>query len=92
MTRDRSRISAAVSAATRAKLARFTESHGLRTSFVVEQALLLFMEARRGLPDEASIPARLVLDREAFDRVVALLETPARPTVALRDLMADEGR
>ena len=89
---DESQISATVSAATKEKLDRFTESHGLKKNFVVEQALLYFMEARRELPDEALIPARLVLDDKAFDRIVNLLETPPAPTQALRDLMRGKGR
>lgn len=89
---DQSQISATVSAATKDKLDRFTESHGLKKNFVVEQALLYFMEARRELPDEALIPARFVLEDQAFDRVVTLLETPAAPTAALRELMRGQGR
>ena len=89
---DESQISATVSASTKEKLDRFTESHGLKKNFVVEQALLYFMEARRELPDEALIPARLVLDDKAFDRIANLLETPPAPTEALRDLMRGKGR
>jgi uncharacterized protein (DUF1778 family) len=89
---DESQISATVSAATKEKLDRFTESHGLKKNFVVEQALLYFMEARRELPDEALIPARIVLDDKAFDRIANLLETPPAPTEALRDLMRGKGR
>jgi uncharacterized protein (DUF1778 family) len=87
-----SQISATISAATKEKLDRFTESCGLEKNFVVEQALLHFMEARSELPDEALIPARMVLDDSAFDRVVALLEGPAAPTAALRELMRGRGR
>ena len=89
---DPSQISATVSAATKEKLDRFTESHGLKKNFVVEQALLFFMEARRELPDEALVPARLVLDEKVFDRLVAALETPPAPTEALRELMRARGR
>jgi uncharacterized protein (DUF1778 family) len=89
---DQSQISATVSAATKEKLDRFTESHGLKKNFVVEQALLYFMEARRELPDEALIPARLVLDDKAFDRVVDLMERSPAPTQALRELMRGQGR
>lgn len=84
---DQSQISATVSAATKEKLDQFTERHGLKKNFVVEQALLYFMEARRELPDEAFIPTRLVLEDDAFDRLVARIEQPARPTKALRELM-----
>ena len=67
---DQSQISATVSAATKEKLDRFSESHGLKKNFVVEQALLYFMEARRQLPDEALVPARLVVEDKTFDRIV----------------------
>jgi hypothetical protein len=89
---DPSQISATVSAATKERLDRFTESHGLKKNYVVEQALLFFMDARRELPDEALIPGRLVLEDRAFDRLAASLEKPAAPTTALRELMRDRGR
>ena len=40
----------------------------------------------------ALIPARMVLVDKAFDRVVALLETPAAPTGALRELLRGKER
>lgn len=89
---DESQISATVSAGTKEKLDRFTERHGLKKNFVVEQALLYFMEARRELPDEALIPTRLVLEDATFDRVVDLLERPPTPTEGLRELMRGPGR
>jgi uncharacterized protein (DUF1778 family) len=84
---NETQISATVSAATKEKLDRFTESHGLKKNFVIEQALLYFMEARRELPDEALIPTRIVLEDAAFDRLAQLLENPRPPTDALRELM-----
>jgi uncharacterized protein (DUF1778 family) len=87
MTSTQSRISATISAATKEKLDRFAERHGLKRNFVVEQALLFFMEARRELPDEALVPARLVLDDKAFERIVELVTSPAAPAPALRALM-----
>ncbi len=89
---EQSQISATVSVATKERLDRFTESHGLRKNFVVEQALLYFMEARRELPDEALVPARIVLEDKAFDRLADALERPAAPTPALRELMRGPGR
>ena len=89
---DQSQISATVSTATKEKLDRFTESHGLKKNYVVEQALLYFMEARRELPDEALVPARLVLEDKVFDRVIDQLDRPPQPTDALRELMRGQGR
>lgn len=84
---SQSQISATISAATKEKLDRFAESHGLKKNFVVEQALLYFMEARRELPDEALVPARIVMEDKAFDRMVDLLDKPPAATRALRKLM-----
>lgn len=80
-------ISASVSATTREKLERFTESRGLKKNFVVEQALLYFMESRRELPEEAFIPSRMVLADAAFDRLVRLLKRAPKPKRALVELM-----
>lgn len=80
-------VSATISAATKDKLDRFTEQLGLKKNFVVEQALLFFMESRRELPDEAFVPTRLVLDDERFDELVARLDTTRAPTDRLVELM-----
>ena len=82
-----SQISATISEATKEKLDQFTASHGLKKNFVVEQALLYFMEARRELPDEALVPVRLVVEDKAFDRIAKLVTSPPAPTAALRKLM-----
>ena len=87
---SQSQISATISEATKERLDRFTASHGLKKNYVVEQALLYFMEARRELPDEALIPARLVVGDKAFDHIVELLESPRPPSKALRELMRGE--
>jgi uncharacterized protein (DUF1778 family) len=84
-------VSATISATTKELLDRFTEELGLRKNFVVEQALLYFMSSRRELPDEAFIPARIVLDDAGFEQVVGHLEAGPEPTEALRELMRDAG-
>lgn len=89
---DPARISARVSTATKEELDRFAARRGLKRSFVVEQALLYFMEAGRDLPDEALLPSRSVLDDDAFERIATLLESPPAPTEALRELMRGQGR
>jgi uncharacterized protein (DUF1778 family) len=89
--KNQAQISVKISAATREKLERFTEQHGLTQSFVIEQALLYFIEARDRLPEQALIPARVVLDDKVFDRVMELLKHPPVPTKALCDLMRGQG-
>ena len=92
MAASSAQISAIISAATKEKLDRFTEELGLKKNYVVEQALLYFMESRRELPDEALIPTRIVLDDESFDGVIERLEAPPAPTPALRELMRGKDR
>lgn len=82
-----SQISVIVSATTKEKLDRFTENLGLKKNYVVEHALLYYMEARRELPDEAFIPTRIVLENESFDRLMDMQDQPPAPTKALKDLM-----
>jgi len=89
MSSSNAQVSATISTTTKEKLDRFTEELGLKKNFVVEQALLLFMESRRELPDEAFIPARIVLEDDAFERLATHLEAPRAPTPALRELMHD---
>ena len=87
MSTRNAQVSATISITTKEKLDRFTEELGLKKNFVVEQALLYFMQARRELPDEALIPMRIVLDDDAFERLTSQLEGEASPTDALRELM-----
>lgn len=91
MSTDLSQISASISAATKDELDRFTEKHGLKKNFVVEQALRFFIEARRELPDEAFVPVRIVLENKNFDRLVAMIHEPPAPTEELRKLMRGRG-
>lgn len=85
-------VSASISTATRERLDRFAEQHGLKKNFVVEQALLYFMEARRELPDEAFIPTRLVVDDDTFAKIVDAIDNPPKPSAELRELMRDQDR
>lgn len=85
---SQSQISATVSDTTRKKLDRFVRGHGLKKNFVIEQALLYYMEARRELPDEALLPGRLVLDDKTFKLVVDGLVSPPAPTEKLKELLS----
>ncbi len=77
---------------TKDKLDGFTRNHGLKKNFVIEQALLWYMSARQELPDEAFLPTRLVLQDDAFDRLVERISESPAPTDALRDLMSARER
>ncbi len=88
MSINNAQVSATISTTTKNKLDRFTEELGLKKNFVVEQALLFFMESRRQLPDEAFISSRIVLEDEVFEQILARLEAKPTPTSALKELMS----
>lgn len=85
--RDEAQVSATIVTSTKERLDRFTLQLGLKKNFVVEQAVLYYMEARRELPDEAFIPTRIVLSEQGFDALVGALEAPAPPTARLVSAM-----
>ena len=80
-------VSATISTTTKELLDQFTEQLGLKKNFVVEQALLYFMAARRELPDEAFISTRITLSDEGFERLTEHLEEDSTPSTQLVELM-----
>ena len=81
-------ISAHVNEETKAKLDRLSKSRGLRKAFVLEQALLYHFRALEELPEEALLPARLVVSRNTFEEIIEIVENPPAPTQAMRELMS----
>ncbi len=80
-------ISAHVSAGTKFKLDRISQSRGLRKAFVLEQALLYHFRALEELPEEAFTPPRLVLSQNSFEKIVDMVDNPTSPTKAMQELM-----
>ena len=85
--RGQSQVSVMLSTSTKERLDLFTERLGMKKNFVVEQAILFFMQSRRDLPDEAFIPTRIVLGDEGFEEFVQMIESDDQPTQALVELM-----
>jgi uncharacterized protein (DUF1778 family) len=82
-------VSAPVSRATRDLLDRYVERTGKKKGRVIEDALRSYLEAMNELPPDVAIPARIVLTRASGEKLLALLESPPKPTPALRKLMRD---
>ncbi|MGB0385233.1 MAG: DUF1778 domain-containing protein [Ardenticatenaceae bacterium] len=80
-------ISAHVSLGIQQKFDRLTRARGLRKSFVLEQALQYYFRALEELPEEAFLPARLVLSEASFQQVMDIIENPPPPTEAMLELM-----
>jgi len=81
-------ISAFISDSTKELVDRYVDAHGVKKGHLLEEALLHHLQALRELPADIIIPPRLEISREAFERVVELVEKPRKPTQAMRDLMA----
>ncbi len=83
-----SQISAFISDATKEKVERYAEAHGVKKGYLVEEALLHHLQALRELPADIVIPARLTVSAKSFETVAKLVRKPRKPTKALRALMA----
>lgn len=81
-------ISAFISKATKERVERYVEAHGVKKGHLIEEALLHHLQALRELPADLVIPPRLVLTAKSFERVAQLVKKPRKPTKAMRALMA----
>lgn len=81
-------ISAFISAATRERVERYVEAHGVKKGHLIEEALLHHLQALRELPANLVIPPRLVLTAKSFERVARLVKKPRKPNKAMRALLA----
>jgi hypothetical protein len=81
-------ISAYISEATKDKVERYAEAHGVKKGHLVEEALLHHLQALRELPADIVIPPRIIVTADSFEKVGELVKNPRKPTKALRDLMA----
>jgi len=81
-------ISAYISEATKDKVERYAEAHGVKKGHLVEEALLHHLQALRELPADIVIPPRITVTVGSFEKVSQLVQKPRKPSKALRDLMA----
>lgn len=85
---QKNQVSTYISPETRRELDRFVEAHGVKKGHLIEMALLHHLQALRELPADAIIPPRLVVSPETGEWLLDLLEQPAEPTEAMRELYA----
>jgi len=82
-------ISAYISSETQASMEHYSATYGVKKGFLIENALDHYLQALYAIPEEFIIPTKLVLTDESFQMVVEMMENPAEPTQALKDLMQD---
>ncbi len=88
MEQGRVQISAFVSGSTKRLVESYTEAHGVKRAFLIEQALLHHMQALLALPSDVIIPPRLVVSEASGEEVLRRVGEPNSPTEAMRELFA----
>lgn len=81
-------ISAFISEATKERVERYAEAHGVKKGHLIEEALLHHLQALRELPADLVIPPRVVVTRRSLAQVEKLVKKPRKATKAMRALMA----
>lgn len=89
MSEDKTQVSAFIARETKDLFDSYVRETGAKKGRVIEEALDSFLAAKNGIPAEYVVPRRVVLSAESFDRLVARIEDPGEPALALRDLMRD---
>src|SRR5689334_21324269 len=67
------RISTCIAASTKNLVEQYAEVHGVKKSYLVEQALLHHLRARRELPADILIPPRIMMVKKSYLVEQALL-------------------
>jgi hypothetical protein len=79
-------ISAHIAESTSAELDQYVEARGLKKGYVIEQALRHHLRALRELPPDVIVPPRLVVSAATAGHLADRMETPRKPTPAMRAL------
>ncbi len=82
-------ISAHISEQTKAEIEAYVKRRGVKKAYLIEQALQHHLQALREIPEDLIIPSRLVLSREAMDRIAGLIGEEREPVEGLKALFRD---
>jgi len=80
-------VSAYISNETKMIFENFSAKTGQKKGFILEQALLHYINANQELPADIIIPPSITVSKEVFDTVIMV---DREPTQALRDLLNDD--
>jgi hypothetical protein len=80
-------ISAEISEGTRQLLERYSRAHGVKKQFLIENALLHYIQVLEELPASVIIPPRLVVSAASGRKIAELVGKKRKPTRGLVELM-----
>ncbi len=80
-------VSAYISNETKMIFENFSNKSGQKKGFIIEQALLHYINAHQELPSDIIIPASITVSKEVFEDIIM---AEREPTEALRKLMQED--
>ena len=80
-------VSAYISNETKVMFENFSNKSGQKKGFIIEQALLHYINAHQELPADIIIPASITVSQQVFEDIIM---ADREPTEALRKLMNED--
>ncbi len=80
-------VSAYISNETKILFENFSNKSGQKKGFIIEQALLHYINAQQELPADIFIPASISVSKEVFKNIIM---ADREPTEALKELMNED--
>jgi len=80
-------VSAYISNETKILFENFSNKSGQKKGFILEQALLHYINVHQELPEDIIIPASITVSKEVFENIIM---ADREPTEALRKLLNED--
>jgi len=80
-------ISAFISEETKQHVEDYTKRRGIKKAYLIEQALLHYLQALEEIPEDIFVPARLILTPESMKHVADRIAADEEPAEELKKLM-----
>jgi len=81
-------ISAYVEEEVKERMERYAAAHGLKKGFLIQNALDHYLSALEDLPGSEIVPARITVDHESWERLLAAEDK--EPTPRLKALLDED--
>ena len=83
-------ISAYISDSTKQLVDAYVSRRGIKKGFLLEEALLHYLQALNTIPEDLIVPARLKLTESSVNQLVDTLESDLEPNQALKDFINEQ--
>lgn len=80
-------ISATISTQTKTSVENYLKKTGLKKSFLIETALLHYLQALKEIPQDVIIPTQIHVNHNTLQQLLSLLDNPPEPSQELKNLM-----